>query len=91
MADLTNRSRFCVTVKNRDDLTRHFSFSKLAEVEVYMAELRGLHLKPRVSQLDETATSSRPLWSWCLICSWTAVGWELSFRLRLRRTRACLS
>ena len=41
MADLTNRSRFRVTVRNRDDLTQHFSFNMLGEVEAYMAKLRG--------------------------------------------------
>ena len=54
MADLTNRSRFRVTVKNRDDLTQHFSFNNLDEVEAYMAQLRVQHLKPRVEQLDES-------------------------------------
>ncbi len=54
MADLTNRSRFRVTVKNRDDLTRHFSFNQLDDVEAYMAEKRKQHLKPRVEQLDES-------------------------------------
>lgn len=54
MADLTNRSRFRVTVRNRDDLTQHFSFNMLGEVEAYMAKLRAQHLKPRVEQLDES-------------------------------------
>jgi hypothetical protein len=54
MADLTNRSRFRVTVRNRDDLTQHFSFNKLDDVEAYMAKLRVQHLKPRVEQLDES-------------------------------------
>ena len=54
MADLTNRSRFCVTVKNRDDLTRHFSFNSIEDVVTYRDELRKKRLKPRVKQLDES-------------------------------------
>ena len=33
MAHIANRSRFRVTVKNKPDLTQHFSFSKVAAVE----------------------------------------------------------
>lgn len=54
MADLTNRGRFRVAVKNRDDLTRHFSFNRLDDVGSYMACLRAQRLKPRVEQLDES-------------------------------------
>jgi len=54
MADVTSRSHVRVTVKNRDDLTRHFSFNQLDDVEAYMAEKRKQHLKPRVEQLDES-------------------------------------
>ena len=41
MAHLANRSRFRVTVKNKPDVTRHFSFDKLGAVEAYMKELRA--------------------------------------------------
>lgn len=54
MAHIANRSRFLVTVKNRDDLTKHFSFDKLPAVEAYLQELRSNHLKPKVVQLDES-------------------------------------
>lgn len=53
MPDCINRSRFRVTVKNREDLTRHFSYNKLDVVKAYMEELRTQHLKPHVCQLDE--------------------------------------
>jgi len=59
VADLTNRSRFRVTVKNRDDLTQHFSFNNLDDVETYMAQLRVQNLKPRVEQLDERWLAQR--------------------------------
>lgn len=54
MAHIANRSRFRVTVKNRPDLTRHFSFDKVTAVEAYMGELRAQRLKPKVVQLDES-------------------------------------
>lgn len=54
MAHIANRSRFRVTVKNRPDLTRHFSFDKVAAVEAYMSELRDQRLKPKAVQLDES-------------------------------------
>lgn len=54
MAHIANRSRFRVTVKNRPDLTQHFSFSKVAAVEAYMKELRAQGYRPRAEQLDES-------------------------------------
>lgn len=54
MADITNRSRYRVSVKNRDDLVALFPFNKLDAVEAYMAELRSQHLKPRVEQLEDS-------------------------------------
>ena len=37
MATIENRSRYQVTVKNRDDLTKKFPFDKFSAVEAYMA------------------------------------------------------
>lgn len=54
MAHIANRSRFRVTVKNKPEATRYFSFNKLAEVEAYMKELRAQHLIPKAAQLDES-------------------------------------
>lgn len=54
MAHIANRSRFRVTVKNKPDRTRHFSFNKVAEVEAYMNELRAQQFKPKAVQLDES-------------------------------------
>jgi len=54
VADITNRSRYRVSVKNRDDLTALFPFNKLAGVETYMAGLRAQQLKPRVEQLEDS-------------------------------------
>lgn len=53
MAEIVNRSRFLVTVKNRADLDRHFSFNLHAECRAYVLELRAQGLKPKAVQLDE--------------------------------------
>ena len=39
MATLENRSRYCVSVKNRDDLTAFFPFNKFAATQAHMALL----------------------------------------------------
>ena len=53
MAELTNRSRFRITVRNRDDLARHFSFTQMPAARAYLEELRAMGLKPKGEQLDE--------------------------------------
>lgn len=52
MAVIENRSRFRVSVKNRDDLTKNFSYNKRKDVESYMRQLRAQGLKPKAAQLD---------------------------------------
>lgn len=54
MATIQNRSRITVTVKNRPDLTRSFSYNALDKVEAYVAELRGHGLRPKAAQGDDT-------------------------------------
>lgn len=54
MASIENRSRFVVTVKNNDALTKHFPFNKLPAVQAYMKELRADGYKPKADQLDES-------------------------------------
>ena len=53
MADLTNRSRLSVTVKNRDDLQRYFPFDRTDACKAYVQELREQGFKPVADQLDE--------------------------------------
>lgn len=53
MAVIENRSRFRVSVKNCDDLTKNFSYNKRKGVESYMRQLRAQGLKPKAAQLDE--------------------------------------
>lgn len=54
MATVINRSRFGITVKNRDDLTAYFPFNQLPAVEACMRALRAQGFKPSVKQLDES-------------------------------------
>lgn len=54
MATIQNRSRITVSVKNRRDLTRSFSYNALDKVEAYVAELRGNGLRPKATQGDDT-------------------------------------
>lgn len=54
MATIQNRSRITVTVKNRPDVTRSFSYNALDKVEAYVAELRGHGLRPKAAQGDDT-------------------------------------
>jgi integrase len=53
VATIDNRSRFRIIVKNRGDLTRHFSHDRVKEVESCMRSLRSQGFKPKVEQLDE--------------------------------------
>lgn len=54
MAHIANRSRFRVTVMNKPEVTRHFSFNKVAEAKAYMKELRAQQYQPKAVQLDES-------------------------------------
>ncbi|HMO48292.1 MAG TPA: hypothetical protein PKB14_19985 [Rubrivivax sp.] len=54
MAHVANRSRFLVTVRNRPDLTKHFSFNQFEAVEAFMQTLREQSFKPKATQLDES-------------------------------------
>jgi integrase len=53
MARIENRSRFSVTVKNRDDLTRTFPYDAREAVAAYIAELKARKLKPKASRLND--------------------------------------
>lgn len=53
MPSVQNRSRFVVTVKNRNDLTKFFSYNCLADVKSYVATLRTQNLKPRIDRTDD--------------------------------------
>ncbi|CAM5462099.1 site-specific integrase [Eoetvoesiella caeni] len=53
MASIDNRSNYIVTVRNRDDLTRTFPYSKRSDAAAYFSELTGQGFKPQVQQLED--------------------------------------
>jgi hypothetical protein len=53
MAELTNRNRFHVTVRKRDDLARHLPFTQMSAARAYIEDLRSQGFKPKGDQLDE--------------------------------------
>jgi integrase len=54
MAKVENRSRYIVSVKNNDALTREFPYSQLADASAYLSELRRQKFKPSLRQLEDT-------------------------------------
>jgi predicted transcriptional regulator len=52
MASIENRSRYTVTVKNRDDLTQEFPLSKSKANQAHIAKLREQDFKPKLSQTE---------------------------------------
>lgn len=54
MASIENRSRFMVTVQNRDDLTQTFTHSALKAVKLYIEELKVQGFKPKASRLNNS-------------------------------------
>jgi integrase len=53
MASIENKSRTQVTVKNRDDLTKHFPYNKSQAAYDYIQSLKAQGLKPIAKVLDE--------------------------------------
>lgn len=54
MASIENRSRFKVTVQNRDDLTLTFTHSAIKAVKTYVEELKAKGFKPKLSRLNDS-------------------------------------
>jgi integrase len=53
VANISNRSKYVVSVVKRDDLTRSFPYDDLKAVKAYVDDLKAQKLKPRVEQ-EET-------------------------------------
>lgn len=53
MASIENRSRFMVTVTNRDDLTKTFPHNATNAVRAYIEQLRGMGFKPKAARLND--------------------------------------
>jgi len=52
MATIENRSRYIVSVKNRDDLYREFPFNKLEQAKQYAIDLGKRDFKPFLTQKE---------------------------------------
>ncbi|WP_345811821.1 site-specific integrase [Paraburkholderia sp. PREW-6R] len=53
MASIENRSRYEVTVRNRDDLTKTFPHTAKSRAETYCQLLTAQRLKPKLGRLDD--------------------------------------
>lgn len=53
MASIENRSRFIVTVQNREDLTRTFACTRDKELKRYIAKLKADGYKPKLVRTDD--------------------------------------
>ncbi len=53
MATFQNRSRYTVTIKNRTDMFREFSFDQLEAATAYAASIKAQGLKPRLAQKED--------------------------------------
>jgi integrase len=53
MPSVQNRSRFRVTVKNRNDLTKLFPHNRLDDVQSYFKSLKTQGFKPRLDRTDD--------------------------------------
>ncbi|EUC15021.1 site-specific integrase [Paraburkholderia hospita] len=53
MASIENRSRYIVTVQNRDDLTQHFAYNREKALKAYIAQLRAEGYKPKLARTND--------------------------------------
>ncbi|MCF8157310.1 MAG: site-specific integrase [Rhodoferax sp.] len=53
MASIENRSRFVVSVKNREDLTQTFAYNREKQLKAFIAELKAAGYKPQLSRTDD--------------------------------------
>lgn len=53
MATIENRSRYTISVKNREDLYREFPFTQLAKAKQYATELKAQGYKPFAGQKED--------------------------------------
>lgn len=54
MASIENRSRFVVTVQNREDLTETFAYNREKDLKVYLDRLKKDGLKPRLTRTNNS-------------------------------------
>jgi integrase len=54
MASIENRSRFVVSVKNRDDLTETFAYTREKQLKAHIAKLKADGYKPQLSRTNDS-------------------------------------
>lgn len=54
MASIENRSRFVVTVQNREDLTQTFAYNRDKQLKLYIAKLKADGFKPKLVRTDDS-------------------------------------
>lgn len=94
MASIENRSRFKVVVRNRDDLTKTFTYAQKKPVKAYVQELKSQGLKPKLSTLDDCfAVRIRQTGfpDQCLFSSSAKEAVEIQQRIQSERRRGILT
>jgi len=59
MASIESRSRYVVSVQNRDDLTQTFAFNRTAALKAFIADLKKQGYKPKLSRTNAAPCSQR--------------------------------
>ena len=54
MASIENRSRFVVTVQNREDLTQTFAYNRDKQLKLYIATLKADGYKPKLVRTNDS-------------------------------------
>ncbi|PHV48369.1 integrase [Janthinobacterium sp. BJB301] len=54
MASIENRSRFVVSVKNREDLTQTFAYNRDKQLKAYIAKLKADGYKPKLVRTNDS-------------------------------------
>lgn len=93
MASIENRSRIQVTVKNRDDLTKQFTYSADKAIQAYVQKLRDEGLKPRLTSLNDhyvVRTRSVGAKNQCIVAHSEADAIDIKHRLESELRRGLL-
>jgi hypothetical protein len=54
VASIENRSRFIVTVRNRDDLSQSFAYNREAALKTYVKKLKDAGYKPKLTRTNDS-------------------------------------
>lgn len=88
MASIENRSRFLISVQNRDDLAQAFAYTREKALRAYIAELKAQGFKPKLARANDSyAIRVREVGqrSQCLYASSEQEAIDIKQRLELER------